>query len=601
MVSSGLSIKETREQVPNYAIMPKKAEKMRRGLRTMTTFTRIAQESISFLATTFDVILASDGERYMNISAICNALGLRPGPQKNRIKRTPSLLPGLRMLAVETRGGEQTINCLNIQFIEPWLDGLQIDALSQANQKKFAVLRNDLVALARATFANADFEFASSCHERNEEDRLLMQPVQDVLSPLTPESGTSALLTQMPEHTSLTFADPREPHDYQEQALAAWEAAQMRGSVVLPTGSGKTLIALRAIQLVHRSAIVACPTLDLMHQWFRILRHAFSCEIGVYYGGEKAVLPLTVTTFHSLGDLIQNYGNQAKLLILDEVHHVSSPAFGEGVMMAPAPCRLGLTATYPTEAEQAGGRWRLSDLIGPVVFSLSVDELSGDRLAHYRTERLRVDLTPSERLVYERDVAHFTGYVKRHQLRQRFQARWLHELMRLSASEQEARAAFLAWRRVKRLLATCEGKLRIVDQLLREHVGLDPMLIFTESNDTVYRLSRQYLIPPITHLTPATERTAILDGFHEGRFAAIITSRVLNEGIDVPAAKVAVILGGTTGAREYIQRLGRVLRKAENKHAVLYEIIVRETSEEGKAARRRAAHRQYEEEFYADR
>lgn len=135
------------------------------------------------------------------------------------------------------------------------------------------------------------------------------------------------------------------------------------------------------------------------------------------------VLPLTVTTFHSLGDLIQPYGNQAKLLILDEVHHTSSLAFGEEVMMAPAPYRLVLTATYPTEAEQGEGRWRLSDLIGPVVFSLSVDELSGDRLAQYRTERLRVDLTPAERSAYERDVAHFTGYVKCRQLRQRFQAR----------------------------------------------------------------------------------------------------------------------------------------------------------------------------------
>ena len=68
---------------------------------------------------------------------------------------------------------------------------------------------------------------------------------------------------------------------------------------------------------------------------------------------------------------------------------------------------------------------------------------------------------------------------------------------------------------------------------------------------------------------------------------AIVTSRVLNEGIDVPEAKVAIVLGGTAGAREYIQRLGRVLRKVENREAVLYEVIARGTIDEGKAQRRR--------------
>jgi superfamily II DNA or RNA helicase len=403
------------------------------------------------------------------------------------------------------------------------------------------------------------------------------------------------------QHLNVALSDEREPHDYQEQALLAWQQAGRRGSIVLPTGAGKSLIALRAIHQVNRSVLVACPTIDLLHQWYRLLRHAFSTDIGVYYGQEKRVLPLTVTTFHSLGDLMALHGNTFKLLVLDEVHHLPSPAFGEGVMMAPAPYRLGLTATYPTQAEQQQGRWNLEELIGPIVYSLSIDQLSGDRLAQYRTQRLRVNLTPAERDTYEQDVAQCMQFVNAHRLRQRFQARWLHALMRLSAQDEHARSAFLAWRRAKRLLANCEGKRAIIDTLLHQHIDIDPMLIYTESNETVYRLSRDYLIPPITHLSPAAERKEILDGFQEGRYTAIITSRVLNEGIDVPKAKVAVILGGTAGAREYIQRLGRVLRKVENRQAMLYEVIVRGTSEEGKASRRRRAQRQYQEEMYADR
>jgi superfamily II DNA or RNA helicase len=66
---------------------------------------------------------------------------------------------------------------------------------------------------------------------------------------------------------------------------------------------------------------------------------------------------------------------------------------------------------------------------------------------------------------------------------------------------------------------------------------------------------------------------------------------VLNEGVDVPEAKVAIVLGGTSGAREYIQRLGRVLRKVGNRQAVLFEVFARKTVEEAKAQRRRRAYR----------
>ena len=68
-----------------------------------------------------------------------------------------------------------------------------------------------------------------------------------------------------------------------------------------------------------------------------------------------------------------------------------------------------------------------------------------------------------------------------------------------------------------------------------------------------------------------------------------MTSRELHEGIDEPEAKVAIVLGGTAGAREYIQRLGRVLRKRGNREAVLYEVIARGTVDEGRARRRRPA------------
>ena len=384
---------------------------------------------------------------------------------------------------------------------------------------------------------------------------------------------------------NLTLQEQREPHDYQTEALAAWDAAGQCGSIVLPTGAGKTFVAIQAIQRVNRSTVVVAPTIDLLHQWYARLVNAFTCEVGVYYGGEKRVLPLTVTTYSSAGDLMAEYGNAFKLVIFDEVHHLPAPNWGEAALMAPAPLRLGLTATYPEEHEQTNGRWRVDTLVGPIVYTKRIEDLVGHQLAQYRTERIRVNLSTEERARYDADHAVYIEFVRSRKLR-RYGPGWLKELMRLSTIEQEARRAFLARQRLLRLLASCEGKFATLDALLREY-SHEHILIFTEQNSVVYDISTRYLIPAVTHETQAAERKAIVDGFQVGTYRAIVTSRVLNEGIDVPDAKVAIVLGGTAGAREYIQRLGRVLRKVENKEAVLFEVIARKTLDEGRSQRRR--------------
>ena len=93
-------------------------------------------------------------------------------------------------------------------------------------------------------------------------------------------------------------------------------------------------------------------------------------------------------------------------------------------------------------------------------------------------------------------------------------------------------------------------------------------------------------MPCITHETSAAERKHILDGFQSGLYRVITTSKVLNEGVDVPEAKVAIVLGGGSGNREYIQRLGRILRKKEQLQATLIEVLARNTIEESKVQRR---------------
>ena len=87
-----------------------------------------------------------------------------------------------------------------------------------------------------------------------------------------------------------------------------------------------------------------------------------------------------------------------------------------------------------------------------------------------------------------------------------------------------------------------------LETLLRQHWD-DRIIVFAKSVEEVYALSRRFLIPGVTYETPARERKEILDRFREGRYRAVIASDVLNEGVDVPDAGVAVILAGSASRR----------------------------------------------------
>jgi superfamily II DNA or RNA helicase len=102
------------------------------------------------------------------------------------------------------------------------------------------------------------------------------------------------------------------------------------------------------------------------------------------------------------------------------------------------------------------------------------------------------------------------------------------------------------------------------------------------------------LIPAITHETPIKERREWLAAFNAGDVLALATSKVLNEGVDIPAAGIAIVLSGSGSSREHIQRLGRILRKQPDKEAILYEVVALGTTEEH-ISRRRGAAEQFQE------
>lgn len=378
-----------------------------------------------------------------------------------------------------------------------------------------------------------------------------------------------------------------EPRDYQQAALDAWIDHDRQGTVVLPTGSGKTFLGLQAIADAGVSTLVVTPTIDLMNQWHATLTNAFGDQlsqgIGVLGGGSHDITSITVTTYDSAYRYINEYGDRFGLLIVDEIHHLPAPTYQQIPEMSIAPYRLGLTATY----ERADGKHELlTDLIGPVVYEEAVDDLTGEYLSEYETIHMEVDLTPEERDEYDEEYQIYRDYVDTHEF-DLWKEEGYQEFLKWTSYDPDGRRALIAKQRAEEIARTATKKLDTLDNLIKRHYD-DRVILFTANNDFAYEISQEFIVPCITHQTRTEERTEILERFRTGDYSLLATSQVLDEGIDVPAANIGIILSGSASKRQYAQRLGRILRPTDDRQpARLYEIIAADTMENYVSQRRR--------------
>lgn len=377
----------------------------------------------------------------------------------------------------------------------------------------------------------------------------------------------------------------RTPFPHQQEALTTWWNAGGSGVVVLPTGTGKTFVALLAIAHVGRPTLVITPTIPLMNQWYGEMLGAFGSPVGLLGGGYYDFQPLTVTTYDSAYIHLERWGNKFGLIVFDECHHLPSASYQFAAIGAIAPYRIGLTAT----PERADGRETLyPELIGPIVYRREIKQLAGDFLAEYRVVRIDVDLTPEEMERYQQARATYRQFVQDRGISMGSPAGW-QRFIQETCRHPDGRAAFQAYREQKGLSVAAPAKIELLDDLLHRH-AMDRVIIFTYDNASVYQIARRFLAPAITHQTRTRERQQILQRFHAGEYNVVVTSQVLNEGVDVPAANVGIILSGTGSVREHVQRLGRLLRKLGDKQALLYEVVTRDTAEQYTSERRRQHH-----------
>jgi len=367
----------------------------------------------------------------------------------------------------------------------------------------------------------------------------------------------------------------------QSEALAAWTRAGHRGQIVMPTGTGKTEVAFAAMAETRVATLVVAPVRDLMYQWHRRILAAFGYDAGIVGDNTFDIRPVSVTTYDSAYIHMDKMGAGFGLLIFDEEHHLPGRCRREAAILSTAPMRLGLTAT-PERSD--GLHADLDWLIGPVAYRMPFKEAKGASLADFDIVRIPVALNDGEQATYDqcsRVVRHFLMSRRKEMPGYTWQ-----DLCKESGRDPQARHAQKAYYLKQSIEDRAAEKLRVLEDLFRLHYG-QKIIIFAGSNAMAIEVSRRFLVPTILSHTGKRERLAVLNGFSERQFSVLVANRVLDEGVDVPEAKVAVIIGGQASTRQATQRLGRILRRSGSARATLYEVVCEDTKEVERSRKRR--------------
>ncbi len=343
-------------------------------------------------------------------------------------------------------------------------------------------------------------------------------------------------------------------YSFQEEALHKWLRANCRGTIIIPTGGGKTFIGLRAISELKVPTLILVTTEELLNQWYDRLLKYLGVKAGRLGAGFSEIRDVTISIYHSAVNNIDVIKDKFDLVIADESHHVPAETFKEVLFKVQAPYRLALSAT-PTRADH--NEKLIFIACGEPVYKVSYTDLIRYGLVvpirHYR---IYTKLNSEERKMYEK-----AG----------------NNIMHLKAIAFKAR-----------------NKINIVKKIVEMEYELgSKVIIFTQyiqQAEDIYRELKS--LGGIALLTSETrDRESIFRAFAKGNVRVIVTTTVLDEGIDVPDADVAIIVSGTGSPRQMIQRIGRVVRASENKReARIYEIIARNTIEEALSNLRHPKH-----------
>ncbi|MFX1255685.1 MAG: DEAD/DEAH box helicase [Promethearchaeota archaeon] len=358
---------------------------------------------------------------------------------------------------------------------------------------------------------------------------------------------------------------------YQRQAIKNWKTNSFFGTCQLPTGAGKTIIGLSAIQETQERTLILVPNLALVDQWQTQISNRLGIpikKIGIFNGQKKEFRNhfVVVSTYQLLSQYLQDFedyqngepGEEKKiqrkkdlvedtigfftdsfgLIITDEAHHIQAETFRKIGMNLKIPKRLSLSATI----EKSNHSSLVIGIMGPIVFDVTYGSLSKEGfIAPIYFHRFLVPFTEKEIEFYKskKDTSRIEGKLTR-----------------------EARNKYLAL--LKIVQSPFTGQTLIYTTRINHANRIHKFLKENEIESTL-----------LTEETASTDikLTKILDDFKQGQIRILILVKMLNEGFDAPADTV-IVVSGTRNRREQIQRFGRATRPAPNKIAKLFELVV---------------------------
>jgi superfamily II DNA or RNA helicase len=369
----------------------------------------------------------------------------------------------------------------------------------------------------------------------------------------------------------------------QALAVEGWMRL-MRGIVEKPTGTGKTQIALYVIERLACSTLVVAPTLGLARQWQMEIADVLGCQSSFIaksqWDPRQNLLPIAVTTYHSACIHMPYLGDRFEFIIWDEVHHLPGAIRGDAARMSAAPYRMGLSATLPKgQALEV-----LLNLAGPVVYRQEIEDEVGHSLAQYEVVDFPVTLAPEEQREYNELKTRVVAFYRE---KQKTEPKYgWRELCRDSARDRGGRMILRDGMRRRALEAGTEAKMRAIEVLLQKH-PTTPTLIWTSSAQAAREVAKRFLFPVILSGISLKEQMTNQAGFKSGKYPALVSCLLNSEGIDLPNAKVGIVIGGTSSERLAIQRLGRVLRKSGGAKAVFYDVYCANSADEKRSKARR--------------
>lgn len=399
-----------------------------------------------------------------------------------------------------------------------------------------------------------------------------------------------------PQKQVFEVPDGLELRDYQNEAIQSWAAAGGQGILAMATGAGKTLTALTlACKVAKRNSpfvlIVICPYVNLALQWVGEMKQ-FGLRPIECFGSRKRwedklrhgyqrlnhgltdCLSLVVSNATFLSESFQSqiYPNTAHhMLVADEMHNLGAEKLREA-LPPEIRLRLGLSATPQRHGDEVGTQ-ALMQYFGDIVFRFDLQEaIQREILVPYQYHPILVELTEEESSEYQEltlkiarawqgDDHEQTPILKALLIRRA-------RLIASAANKLPALKSVLAKREtpLRKAIVYCgdgsmevegetERQLTAVTRLMGEEFGLKVrQFTFHESTD---------------------EREEILKGLESDRLDAVVAIRCLDEGIDMPDIRVGFLLASSTNPRQFIQRRGRLLRRAPGKdRAEIFDFIV---------------------------